>query len=81
MLKWVLKKDSLFLNSVTMETKMQFVDIILFFDQYSSPSPPLIQKYIVGSLVERFSSGYMLWLCVFLPFCIFVLEIAIYNAG
>ena len=56
-------------------------DIILFFDQYSSPSPPLIQKYIVGSLIERFSSGYMLWLCVFLPFCIFVLEIAIYNAG
>ena len=51
-------KEGLFIfESITMETKMQFVDIILFFDQYSSPSPPLIQKYIVGSLVERFSSG------------------------
>ena len=81
MLKWVLKEDSLFLNSVTMETKMQFVDIILFFDQYSSPSPPLIQKYIVGSLVERFSSGYMLWLCVFLPLCIFFWELLYTTLG
>ena len=57
------------LSSVTMETKMQF-------DCYSRPSPPLVQNYIMGSLLERFSSSYMLWPCIFFPLCIFVFEIA-----